>query len=114
MRKFLFLLFLVPGILFVRGSHAQTSQERAHTANAAVSGRWVVRADFYGTPIAFSLKLQQDGEKLTGNFQGDPLDGSLQGETISFLVKRDQGRTVDFKGTIRDNTISGTAVFANA
>ena len=113
MRKVLFLLFLVPGILLVRASCAQNLQDRVHPASASVSGRWVVSADFYGTPITFSLELKQDGDKLTGKFRGDPLDGSLQGDTINFLVKGDQGRTVDFKGTIRDNTFSGTVVFAN-
>jgi amidase len=113
MRKVLFLLFLIPGILLGRGSRAQNSLEKARPANDTVSGRWVVNADFYGAPITFSLVLKQDGDKLAGNFQGDPLDGGLQGDAINFLVKGDNGRTVEFKGTIRDNTISGTAVFAN-
>jgi len=39
MRKALFLLFLVPGLLLARNSW---SQEPAYPVNPAVSGRWVV------------------------------------------------------------------------
>ena len=64
MRQNLFLLLLFPVL-----SIAQSSQP-----SASVSGRWVVQADFYGTPINFSMELGQQGDKLTGNFSGDKLE----------------------------------------
>ena len=91
MRKALFFLFLVLGIPLARNCLAQTAQEGARPANPAVSGRWSINADLFGASIDFSLKLDQVGDKLTGNFQGIPLEGTLQGNAIHFVTKHDQG-----------------------
>ena len=68
MRKLLCLLFLAPGLLL-----AQTS----------VSGRWMSTADFYGSPLNFPLELKQDGDKITGEFGGDKLEGTLTGNALN-------------------------------
>jgi len=70
MRKVLFLLPVILGAL-----PAQSSQEAARPASGGVSGRWVVNTDFYGATIYFGMELKQDGEKLSGNFDGDKLEG---------------------------------------
>ncbi len=113
MRKVLFLLLLVLGTPLARDSRGQSAQGRTRPVNSVVSGRWSVSADFYGTSVNFSLKLNQDGDKLTGTFRGNPLEGTLQGNAISFVVKGEQGGTVECRGAIQDNAISGTLVFAN-
>lgn len=110
MRKMLFLSLLVPGFLAANSS-PQVAQERP--AGTSISGRWVVNADFYGTPLNFSLELNQAAEKLSGNFDGDKLEGTLRGDTIHFLAKDEQGGTEECEGTVRGETISGTLVFAN-
>ena len=78
------------------------------------SGRWTVNADFYGTPILFTLELKQQGESLTGNFGGDKLEGALKGDAISFLAKDEQGGTEECKATIQGGTITGTIVFTDS
>ncbi len=88
MRKVLFLLMLVPGTL-----SAHEAQKGARPASGGVSGRWVVNTDFYGSTIYFRMELKQEGEKLTGNFDGDKLEGTLKGNTIYFLAKDEQGGT---------------------
>jgi amidase len=113
-RKILFLLFLVPGLLLARNSWAQDAQKAAHPGNATVAGRWVASADFYGTPINFSMELKQEGDKLTGDFSGDKLVGTLSGNTIHFLAKDEQGGTEECNGTVRDDTITGTVVFIDS
>jgi amidase len=113
MHKTLILLFLVIGLSLARDSRGQNAEERARPVNSVVAGRWSVTADFYGTSVSFSLKLKQDGDKLTGNFEGDLLEGTIQGNAISFAVKGEQDQTVEFKGTIQDNIISGTLLFTN-
>jgi len=113
MRMVLCLLVLVLGTPLVSDSRGQSAQERSRPVNPVVSGRWSLIADFYGTSVNFSLKLNQDGDKLTGIFRGSPLEGSLQGNAISFVVNGEQGDTVECRGAIRDNTISGTLLFAN-
>src|ERR1700693_1730385 len=109
MRKVLFLLLFVPGVL-----PAQGGQEAARTANADVSGRWVVNTDFYGTTIYFRMELKQEGEKLSGNFDGDKLEGTLKGSSIYFLAKDEQGGTDEGKATVQGGTITGTVVFTHA
>lgn len=112
MRK-LFLLFLAPGLLLAQNSRPQDAQG-ARPVNSAISGRWVVTADFYGTPISFALELNQQGDKFTGNFAGDKLEGSLSGNSIHFLAKDEQGGTEECKATVQDETISGILVFTEA
>src|SRR5438477_6644873 len=109
MRKVFFLLLFVPGVL-----QAQSSQEAARTANADVSGRWVVNTDFYGSTIYFRMELKQQGEKLSGNFDGDKLEGTLKGNSIYLLAKDEQGGTDEGKGTLEGATITGTIVFTHA
>lgn len=82
--------------------------------NGPLTGRWTVTADFNGTPIYFKLTLRQEGEKLTGEFGGDKLEGSLSGSSLHFLAKDDRGGTEDAKGTVKDGKISGTLVFLNS
>src|SRR6266403_4970430 len=105
MRRVLFLLMLVPGIL--------EAQEAARPAGGSVSGRWVVNTDFYGSTIYFRMELKQEGEKLTGDFDGDKLEGSLKGNTIYFLAKDEQGGTDEGKGMLQGGTITGTVVFTH-
>src|SRR6516225_4041610 len=110
MRKALFLL-LVPGLLLAQNSRPHDAQKQARAVNLAVSERWVVNADFYGTPINFSLELKQEGDKLTGTFSGDKLEGTLKGNSIYFLAKDEQGGTDEGTGTVQGGTITGTVVF---
>ncbi len=113
MRKSLFVLLLVPGLLAAHATQPISAQERAGGANTSVAGRCVVTTDFYGTPITFSLELKQDGDKLTGNFDGDKLEGTIQNGSIRFLAKDDQNGTEECTAKVQGDTISGTLVFAN-
>jgi len=78
---------------------------------SGVSGRWVVNADFTGTPVNFVLELKEDGNKLSGNFEGDKLEGTLQGQAIRFLAKDEQGGSEDATATIQGDTMTGSVVF---
>jgi amidase len=108
MRKVLFLLLFVPGVL-----PAQSSQEAARPASGGVSGRWVVNTDFYGGTIYFGMELKQDGEKLSGNFDGDKLEGTLKGNSVYFVAKDEQGGTDEGRGTLQGGTITGMVVFTH-
>jgi amidase len=80
----------------------------------AVAGRWTTTADFYGTPLNFQMELNQQGDKLTGNFGGDKLEGALTGNSIHFLAKDEQGGTEELTATVEAGSISGTIVFVDA
>ena len=56
-----------------------------------LTGRWIATADFYGAPRYMRIDLEQQGEKLTGKFSGDKLQGTITGSAIHFLAKNDQG-----------------------
>jgi amidase len=114
MRKVLFLLLVVPGLLLAEYSSPQGGQKPAPSASTSVAGRWVVSADFYGTPLTFPLELTQEGDKLTGNFARDKLEGTLSGNSLHFLAKNDQSGTAECQATVQDGTMSGTVVFTNA
>ena len=109
MRRVLCLLLFVPVVF-----PASSGQEPARPANASVSGRWVVNTDFYGSTIYFRMELKQQGEKLSGNFDGDKLEGTLKGNSIYLLAKDEQGGTDEGKGTLAGATITGTIVFTHA
>ena len=96
MHRFRALPLLVSSLLclsFVRGSSAREAAKRANSAASAFTGRMVVNGDFFGTPIYFGLLMDQQGEKLTGNFDGDKLEGSVPGGRIHFLAKDEHGGT---------------------
>lgn len=111
--RFLPLLFLVPGLLLAQGSPSQQPQKPA-LANADLSGRWIVTADLYGTPINFSLELKQEGDKLGGKFGGDKPEGTLSGNSIHFLAKDEQGDTQECQATLQGGVMSGTMTFTDA
>ena len=83
----------------------------AQTSN--LSGRWFVSTDLYGTPIYYPLHLVQQGDKLTGDFGGDKLQGTLTSNTVQFHAVDDQGGWEDCKATIANGLLTGTIVFVD-
>jgi amidase len=82
----------------------------AQDAKGPLTGRWLVTSDFYGTTLYFKLELTQQGDKLTGNFDGDKLEGTITGNTIHFLAKDEHGGSEDTKATVHGNSMSGTVI----
>jgi hypothetical protein len=116
MHKFrLILLFVSLLFLFLAcGSFAQSPAKPVNSAAGALTGRWVVNADFFGTPIYFGLLLDQQGEKLTGNFDGDKLEGSVSGGSIHFLAKDERGGTEEVNAAMSGGTITGSVIFMDS
>ena len=111
MSRILFLAFCVPGLLLALNSRSEYAQEAAATG---VSGRWTLSADFHGTPIYFAVELKQDGDKLTGNFGGDKLEGTLTSNSLHFVAKDEEGGTEECQATLQGAAMSGTVVFTDA
>jgi hypothetical protein len=97
-------------------------------ADATGTWKWTQAGRQGGNPREMTLKLKQDGEKLTGSltsppFQqgGDPVtveiaDGKVKGNEISFTVTREiQGnkRTSNYSGTIDGDTLKGKLTYKN-
>ena len=98
-----------PGLLVLLGVAKPDT-----AATGALSGRWVVNADFFGSPIYFGLLLEQQGEKLTGNFDGDKLEGSVSGGRIHFLAKDQRGGTEEGNATVSGGTMTGSVAFRDS
>jgi acetamidase/formamidase len=108
MRRILVALLVVVGIVSLAGLSAAAQQTPAG-ASGGLTGRWTVKADFYGTPLYFQLELKDEGGKLTGKFWGDKLEGTVAENAVHFVAKDEHG-TEECTATIKDGVLSGTIV----
>src|SRR5213082_322553 len=112
MRRLSIVLF-VAGIVSVAGLRGGAAQQTAAGASGGLTGRWTVKADFYGTPLYSQLEIKDEGGKLTGKFWGDKLEGTITGNAVHFVAKDEHG-TEECTATIQNGVISGTIVHKDA
>ena len=90
----------------------------AQFASAAdASGTWKWTTSFNGQTRDSTVKLKQEGDKLTGVYVGGqsntetPIeDAKISGDTVSFKVTRErngQKFSTKYSGTLKDDTITG-------
>lgn len=108
MRKASIVLLFVVGIVLVAAQSAAAAQQTTAGTSAGLTGKWTVKADFYGTPLYFQLELKDEGGKLTGKFWGDKLEGTVTGNAVHFVAKDEHGGTSECTATIKDGLLSGT------
>jgi hypothetical protein len=82
---------------------------------AKVAGSWEMSMQGPQGAVTQTLTIQQDGNKITGTLKGTrgdaPLEGTLDGNNISFSVKRTTPNgdvTQEYTGTVSGDSISGT------
>jgi amidase len=110
MRYFVLLILLSAGILSA-ASAKQTAQKAPATAAGSLTGRWILTGDYLGTSLNGTLELTQQGDKITGNFEGDKLEGSVTGNSVHFLAKDDQGGSEEGTATFQGGSMSGTVIY---
>ena len=103
MRKLTLLVCLLDLFCFAANVSAQDTE-------GLLTGRWFVSSDFHGTTLYFQLELTQQGDKLTGKFDGDKLEGTVSGNTVHFVSKDEQGGSADATATLKGNVMTGKAV----
>lgn len=86
----------------------------AQSPNANLSGKWLITRDAYGYPQYLHVELKQDGEKLSGDYGGDKVEGTVTGNSVHFVAKSEDGSTSEFTGTLQGAGFAGTAVFTDA
>jgi acetamidase/formamidase len=59
------------------------------------------------------MELTQQADKLTGNFEGDKLEGAATGNSFHFLAKDDQGGSEDVTATVQGDSMSGTVIWTD-
>ncbi len=77
-----------------------------------LAGRWSVSADFFGVPQYFTMQIDQQGTALSGNFDGDPLTGTLQGDAVDVAAKDPRGGYENLKASVRDGVLTGSIEIA--
>ncbi|HUN62811.1 MAG TPA: acetamidase/formamidase family protein [Candidatus Sulfotelmatobacter sp.] len=111
MYRFFAFSLLLAGFLVVAGAQSpDAAQPQDHSA-APLTGRWIVSAEYLGTPANVTLHLTQQGNKLTGDFDGDKLEGTVTGNSLHFLAKDDQGGSEETTAAFNGNTMSGTVIY---
>jgi hypothetical protein len=86
MRRVSVLLLFVAGVVFVAGPRAAAAQQTPAGASGGLTGRWAVKADFYGTPLYFQLELK-DEESSRGSLGGRSWMGASR-ETRCILWRK--------------------------
>lgn len=76
----------------------------------SMTGKWQVTAEIYGTPVYVPLQLQQDGTRLTGNFRGDKLEGTVETGKVHFIAKDSEGDTNDVTATAANGEMKGEII----
>jgi amidase len=69
-----------------------------------------VTADLHGTPIFGHLEIEQQGRKITGQFFGDELEGTVDGSAVHFVSKDNSGGTKKVDGTVKNGVLSAAVI----
>ena len=80
----------------------------------SVSGEWLVTRDAYGNPLYHRMTLRLENGKLTGTFLRDKLEGTMNGDSLHFVARDEQGNTAEVTATLHGNTITGKVVEVDA
>ncbi|HEX3766056.1 MAG TPA: acetamidase/formamidase family protein [Kofleriaceae bacterium] len=96
------LAFLLAGLWFTT----------ARADPPALTGRWSVSADFFGVPRYFTMQLVQQWAALSGDFDGDKLTGTAQGDAVDIAGKDERGGYENLKATVRDGVLTGSVEIA--
>jgi len=106
MHRLLRPLALIPGLLLAQAPNDLT-------------GRWIITSDYHGTPLYNTMELIQEGDKLSGQFggnalQGNVLEGAANVGKVHFVAKGQRGNTATFDATEGGNALSGAVTFTDA
>jgi amidase len=106
-----FALIMLMGTLAT--AFAQSAQDQKSPSGGSLTGRWILTGDYLGTTLNSTMELEQKADKLTGNFDGDKLQGSVTGNSLHFLAKDDQGGSEEGTATVTGDTMTGTVTFVD-
>jgi acetamidase/formamidase len=72
-----------------------------------LTGKWIVTSDIHGTRVYQRLTLEQQGTKITGDFGGDKLEGTLTGTELNFVSKDEDGGSDTVHAAWKNGTLTG-------
>jgi len=112
--KNILLFGILTGILLLSGPARFDASQAASDWGRTLTGKWIVEADFYGTPLYFQMELNEESGKLSGKFGGRKLEGTVAGNSIHFVAKDEQGGTEECTAMVQGGRITGTIVSTDA
>src|SRR2546429_3529514 len=112
--KNILLFGILTGILLLSGPARFDASQAASDGGRTLTGKWIVEADFYGTPLYFQMELNEESGKLSGKFGGRKLEGTVAGNSIHFVAKDEQGGTEECTAMVQGGRITGTIVSTDA
>jgi acetamidase/formamidase len=81
----------------------------AACAAEPLAERWLVKTDMWGNTAYQTLALNQDGNALSGTFDGDKLVGTRRGSLLDFTVTDSDHATYHLKATVDGAGMVGVA-----
>ena len=78
-------------------------------AHAKTHESWLVVTDLWGNASYQSLELDIDGKNIAGMLDGDPIEGTRNGNTLRFNAKDNHASVYHYVATIAAASMSGTA-----
>ena len=88
----------------------------AAEAGADISGEWTFEVEIAGNVGTPTFTFKQDGEKLTGQYQGQfgeaEVKGTLKGKDVEFSFEVQPGANAVYKGELDGETMKGTCDYA--
>jgi amidase len=73
-----------------------------------INGHWLATADLHGTPLYGRLDIEQQGQRITGQFYGDKFEGTLDGNAIHLVARDNTGGTSKVDAMLKGAVLSGT------
>lgn len=93
-RRFAFIFFASASVLVVPAAAAET---------------WIVRTDLWGNPAFSTLTLERDGRGVTGDIDGDRIEGRVTRDRMTLTATDGQSRVSTYTVRLRGTELAGTA-----
>lgn len=100
-------------VLAISALSAQVWAYQANEAARDLTGKWFITEDWYGAPRYMSVELKQQGDKLTGTFNGKPLEGTVSGGAVHYVAKNGQGASQETQAVLEDGAMKGTMTWTS-
>ncbi|PVX29160.1 acetamidase/formamidase family protein [Sphingomonas pokkalii] len=77
--------------------------------SAAAAESWIVRTDLWGNPAFSTLTVERRGKDVTGDLDGDRIEGRVTGDRLTLTATDGKGRTSTYTVRVRGTELAGTA-----
>jgi len=81
----------------------------AAQARPAERETWLLTVDLWGNPVYQMLELSAENADVSGDLDGDAIEGRRDGDRIRFVAKDAHGATAVYEGRVADAAMAGTA-----